>query len=232
MMSSSLGTALLSAGDRGGPLAHNDEDDSGLHDDDDAILLFDKTFDDHKKYPDSDTISDRVVFDKYVGDTVVFEGGPEADGVRTAMAQESGEQRPTSSELARAKCIILESSRLEMQRELENTEREKEALRQQIEAERMEKQKISGVNGALARQNLKLKTEFHKLKKEFESREDEIQNLEVNLDEHLLMKVPTVPTVGSRPMPAAIPFTDFYKVGDTDDQTTTSTVNNDSLYTV
>eukprot|EP00038_Savillea_parva_P008303 m.176077 g.176077 ORF g.176077 m.176077 type:complete len:317 (+) comp14105_c0_seq1:107-1057(+) len=209
---SSLGTALLSAGDRGGPMRHNDDDGQTV--DDDAIIEFDSTFDDHTKYTkyaleddeDEDT-TNLVVYDKYVGDTVTFEGGPEAQGTRSAMASlSSDDQRPTSTELARAKCIILEGSRLQMQRELEEARREKEALMNQVEAEHQSTRKISGVNGALARQNLKLKTEYQKLQKEYKSREDELQNAEINLDEHLLMKVPT-PSSGANRMPAA--FTEF-----------------------
>jgi hypothetical protein len=230
MMSSSLGTALLSKGDG---MAPNDEDGGAQHaaDDDDVILLFDKTFDNHKKYPAEDTNSDRVVFDKYVGDNVSFEGGPEAEGVRSAMADVSGEQRPTSAELARAQVVVLEGSRLQMQRDLEDSQREKEALKGEIESERDSKRKISGVNGALARQNLKLKTEFQKLQKEYKSREDELQNLEVNLDEHLLMKVPTAPAAGSRAMPSAMPYTDFL-TPDTGDPSTASSFGDDALYTV
>jgi len=206
----SLGMALLPAGDSVNPLENNDADAAVLKDEDDAILLFDAAFDDHRKYGLDLEEEERVVFDKYVGDQVKFEGGPEADGQRTAMADLSGDHRPTSSELARAKCIILESSRLQVEQELEIERRKQSALQGQIESEREERRKIAGVNGALARQNLKLKTEFEKLKREYQSREDELQNIEVSLDEHMLMKVPAA--AGTPQLPAAMPVTDFMMV--------------------
>jgi hypothetical protein len=114
----------------------------------------------------ADHRGDRVVFDKYVGDTVVFEGGPQGEASPNSSDKEGLGPRPKSVDLARARAIILESSRLQLQRDIERERAEKAALQAQIESEREAKKKISGVNGALARQNLKLKTEFEKLKME------------------------------------------------------------------
>lgn len=122
----------------------------------------------HVRYAGAnDHRGDRVVFDKYVGDTVVFEGGPQGEIEQDDDRQgKSLGPRPTSVDLARARAVILESSRLQLQREIERERAEKAALQSQIESEREAKKKITGVNGALARQNLKLKTEFEKLKME------------------------------------------------------------------